>query len=483
VLATVKGDVHDIGKNIVAVVLRCNGFEVQDLGVMVPCDTILETAVREGAQAIGLSGLITPSLDEMVHVAREMQRQDFQLPLLIGGATTSARHTAVKIAPQYGRTVVHVKDASQSAPVVESLLDVQLRDDFDLRNREAQDRDRRMFAQRQEQTLVPLAQARSQRFAIDWAQADLPRPAFTGRRVLKEVPLQTLRPYIDWSPFFLTWELKGKYPEILQDATIGDEARRLYDDAQRLLDQVSRDQSLRAAGVYGFWPANSLGDDIVVWTPESAEPGEARRELMRFPMLRQQWERRGTSDFRSLADYLAPSESDWVDFLGAFAVTAGLGCDELARRFEAQHDDYQSIMVKAIADRLAEAFAEYLHQQARCDWGFGRNEQLTNEQLIDERYRGIRPAFGYPACPDHTLKGRLFELLDAEAATGVSLTSSYAMWPAASVSGLYFAHPHARYFSVDRITREQVEDYARRLGETPAFVEKWLAPNLGYDVE
>jgi 5-methyltetrahydrofolate--homocysteine methyltransferase len=476
VLATVKGDVHDIGKNIVAVVLRCNNFEVIDLGVMVPCETILETAVRENADAIGLSGLITPSLDEMVHVAREMQRQDYKLPLLIGGATTSSRHTSVKIAPQYERVVVHVKDASLSVPVVEKLLDDQLKDAFAVQNREVQERDRKSFAARQEQTLVALSHARANRFQTDWAAIDVARPSFLGLRVLADVPIERIRPLIDWTPFFMTWELKGKFPTIFDAPHVGPEAKKLYDDANRLLDRAAAEGLLKLNGVHGFWRANSEGDDIVLWQGDGP-----RQELCRFPMLRQQWERRGQKDFRSLADYIAPLESGREDFIGAFAVTGGHGCDELAARFEAANDDYQAILVKAVADRLAEAFAEFMHREARREWGFGAAEELTGDDLIEEKYRGIRPAFGYPACPDHRLKRRLFDLLEAEKSTGIQLTESYAMWPAASVSGLYFGHPNSRYFAIDRITREQTEDYATRMGTSIADVERWLAPNLGYD--
>ncbi|HVJ84482.1 MAG TPA: methionine synthase [Caulifigura sp.] len=481
VLATVKGDVHDIGKNIVGVVLRCNNFEVIDLGVMVPCDKILETAKSVKADVIGLSGLITPSLDEMVTVAREMARQDYKLPLLIGGATTSARHTAVKIAPQYGNEVVHVKDASFSVPVVEKLLDQHLRGAFSASNLAAQERDRLAYSQRQEQTLVPVDDARARRFTTDWGGIELPTPAFFGTKVLGDFSIETLRPYIDWSPFFMTWELKGKYPRIFDDPAVGEEAKKLYDDANTLLDRIIREKRLVARGVYGFWPANSIGDDIVIWRDPPKVIGEEGVELIRFPMLRQQWERRGQKHFRSLADYIAPVESGRIDSIGAFAVTTGQGCDELAAEFEAKHDDYNSIMTKAVADRLAEAFAEYLHQQARRDWGFGAAENLTPEQLAAEEYRGIRPAFGYPACPDHTLKRPLFDLLAAEDKTGIMLTESFAMWPAASVSGLYFGHPEARYFAIDRITRDQVEDYARRKDVSVAEVEKWLMPNLGYD--
>lgn len=477
-LATVKGDVHDIGKNIVAVVLRCNNFEVLDLGVMVPCDTILETAQQEHVDIIGLSGLITPSLDEMVHVACEMQRRGYSTPLLIGGATTSAKHTAVKIAPQYDHPVVHVADASLAVPVVENLLDPVRKEEFAARNLAQQARDRETFAgQMATRRLVPLSEARARRYRTDWQVCDIPKPAFLGLKILHDFPLTELVPYIDWSPFFLTWELKGKFPKIFADPSVGTEARKLYDDAQRFLLRIIEEKLLKAQGVYGFWPANTVEDDILVFDPNVPE-----RLLCMFPMLRQQWERPGQDVFRSLADYIAPRESGRTDYLGAFAVTAGIGCEEMAAHFEQQlHDDYHAIMLKALADRLAEAFAEKLHQLARQDWGYGREEQLSNEDLIAERYRGIRPAYGYPACPDHTEKRKLFDLLEVERHTLIRLTETYAMYPAASVSGLYFAHPEARYFAVDKITREQVEDYARRKGVSVREVERWLAPNLGYE--
>ncbi len=476
VMATVKGDVHDIGKNIVAIVLRCNNFDVVDLGVMVPADKILDTAIAEGADLVGLSGLITPSLDEMVGVAKEMQRRDMTLPLLIGGATTSARHTAVKIAPAYERPVVHVIDASLSVPAVEKLLDPERRDLFLAENRAAQERHREAFGQRQQKKLVPYAEALERRFQTDWAAYDPPTPSFFGTKVLDDYPLAELIDYIDWSPFFQAWELHGKFPRILEDEIVGSEAKRLYDDARRLLDRIVSEKRLVARGVYGFWPAGSDGDDVVLFTDETRT-----NELCRFSMLRQQWERRGQKDFRSLADYIAPIDSGKCDSLGAFAVTAGHGTDEFVQEFMAQHDDYSAIMTKAIADRFAEAFAERLHKQVRHDWGFGQQEGLSNDELIAEKYRGIRPAAGYPACPDHTEKATLWKLLDAEKATGITITESFAMWPAAAVSGLYFSHPKSRYFSVDRITRDQAEDYARRKGMSLAEVEKWLAPNLGYD--
>ena len=477
-IATVKGDVHDIGKNIVAVVLRCNSFRVVDLGVMVPCETILEEARKCQADIIGLSGLITPSLEEMITVARTMQEEGWTIPLLIGGATTSARHTAVKIAPVYDQPVVHVGDASLAVGVVESLLDAQTRDDFIRLNQERQEAARASFDRRQQATLVPYQEARKRRFCPDWNQYEPPRPDFLGTRVIERMPLDELVPWIDWSPFFSSWQLTGKYPDVLDDEKIGEAARKLFADAQQELECLLKERSLTARAVYGFWPAASDGDDIVLWTGEDRQV-----ERMRFPMLRQQWERRGQKHFRCLADYVAPRDTaaGQRDYIGAFAVTAGHGCDELARRIEADGDDYRAIMIKALADRFAEAFAEYLHARVRREWGYGRDEQLSSEDVIAEKYRGIRPAFGYPACPDHVPKGRLWELLDAEAAAGMTLTSSWAMWPAASVSGLYFSHPDSRYFSVDRITRDQVESYAERMGMTIEEAERWLAPNLGYD--
>jgi 5-methyltetrahydrofolate--homocysteine methyltransferase len=490
-VATVKGDVHDIGKNIVGVVLGCNNFQVIDLGVMVPCEKILETARAENVDIIGLSGLITPSLDEMVHVGREMQRNGFQLPLLIGGATTSAKHTAVKIAPTYKSEVIHVLDASRSVGVVEKLINPEVRPQLASENRQLQQQLVASHEKRQEARLIPYKDALARRFKTDWAAIDIPKPEFLGTRVLNDVSLESLRDYIDWSPFFLTWELKGKYPRILEDPQVGEAARKLFDDARELLDRIIGDKLLTARGVYGFWPAASDGDDIIVYAPGSVpifgsekmgtDPLSANKEICRLHALRQQWERKGQETYYSLADFIAPLECGRRDYIGAFAVTAGIGCDELAKRFDRQHDDYNSIMVKALADRLAEAFAEWLHALARKEWGYGRNEKLTNEELIAEKYRGIRPAPGYPAQPDHTEKRTLFQLLDAEPSTGIRLTESFAMHPAASVSGLYFAHPESRYFAVDRITRDQVEDYARRKRMSVAEVERWLAPNLGYD--
>jgi len=478
VLATVKGDVHDIGKNIVGIVLACNNFRIVDLGVMVPCETVLQTALDEGADLIGLSGLITPSLDEMAHVAREMQRRGFSLPLLIGGATTSAKHTAVKIAPQYNHTTIHVADASRSVGVVERLIRPESRAKLDAENRAEQRKLVEAFQRRRPANLISYREACARRFATDWSTVDLPKPAFTGPRVLDDYPLDDLVAYVDWSPLFMAWELRGKYPRIFDDAKVGEQARRLFDDAQRLLERIVAEKWLRARGVYGFWPAAAEGDDILLYRDDDRQV-----ELARLHTLRQQWQRKGQDAFYALADFIAPIESGRTDHLGAFAVTAGIGVPERVARFEADHDDYNAIMTKALADRLAEAFAERLHKIARDDWGYGRDEQLTNDDLVAERYRGIRPAPGYPAQPDHTEKRILFDLLDVEANAGIRLTETLAMTPAASVCGLYFAHPKARYFSVDRITRDQVESYARRKGMTVKEVERWLAGNLGYDAE
>ena len=475
-LATVKGDVHDIGKNIVGVVLGCNSFEVIDLGVMVPCEKILETAAAEQVDIIGLSGLITPSLDEMVHVAREMKRTGEQRPLLIGGATTSAKHTAVRIAPCYDQCVVHVHDASRSVGVVGNLINQENRPQFEAENRHLHEQLVASHAKRQSVTLLPLAEVRDKRFTCDWATVDIPKPEFTGARVLENFPMADLREHIDWSPFFLTWELKGKYPKILDDERVGREARKLFDDAQALLDRIIAAQMLQAQGVYGFWPAACEGDDIVLFNDVSR--GE---EKCRFHGLRQQWQRKGQGTHYCLSDFVAPRESDREDYVGAFAVTAGVGCDELAAQFEAEHDDYNSILVKALADRLAEAFAEVLHARVRREWGYGASEQLNNEDVIAEKYRGIRPAPGYPAQPDHTEKRTLFDLLAAEEHTDIVLTEHFAMHPAASVSGLYFAHPQARYFAVDRLDRDQVADYALRKGTSVGEVERWLSSNLGYE--
>jgi 5-methyltetrahydrofolate--homocysteine methyltransferase len=455
VLATVKGDVHDIGKNIVGVVLGCNNYEVIDLGVMVPADRILDTALSEGCDFVGLSGLITPSLDEMVNVAREMERRGLDLPLLIGGATTSRQHTAVRIAPEYSQPTVHVLDASRVVGVVSHLLDPGRRVELDRDNRETQERLRVQYAEKERKPLLPLAAARERRERLPFD--DLPAPAFTGSRAV-EPALAEVRRYIDWQFFFHAWELKGKFPAILERP----EARELYEDGTALLDEIVAGELLQARGVYGFWPARSEGDDVVLAEGE------------RFAMLRQQAAHTDSRPNRCLADFVAPDG----DHLGAFAVAIH-GAGELAARYEAEHDDYRSIMVKALADRLAEAFAEFLHEEARRAW-YEQGDRLAGEDLIAERYRGIRPAFGYPACPDHSEKRRLFDLLGA-ARVGLELTETYAMLPAASVSGLYFGHPQARYFAVGRIGRDQVVDYAGRKGVEPAEVERWLRPNLAYE--
>ncbi len=472
-MATVKGDVHDIGKNIVGVVLGCNNFEILDLGVMVSSEKILEVAVEEKVDIIGLSGLITPSLDEMVHVAKEMTRLNLQIPLLIGGATTSAKHTAVKIAPQYDEPVVHVLDASRSVGVVESLLNDN-KASFAKSNCEKQTALVKAFEDRQVKT-VSYPDALENRFTTDWTNADIQTPEFTGLRVIEKQSLQELVDYIDWTPFFMTWELKGKYPRIFEHPTLGEPAKELFGNAQTLLQRIVDEDLFQAKAVHGFWPANSVHDDIILFQDD-----DRQREVARFHALRQQTERKGQAYFRSLADYIAPHDSGRADYVGAFAVTTGFGCKELAAEFDAQSDDYNSIMVKALADRLAEAFAESLHQQVRAQWRYGANESLTKNELIAESYRGIRPAPGYPAQPDHTEKNTIWNLLDVEANTGIKLTESYAMMPAASVSGLYFAHPEARYFAVDRITRDQVESYAQRKGMSIQEMERWLAPILGY---
>ncbi|MEZ5966996.1 MAG: methionine synthase [Planctomycetota bacterium] len=475
VIATVKGDVHDIGKNIVAVVLRCNNYDVVDLGVMVACDKILQTAQAEGADVVGLSGLITPSLDEMVHVAREMQRLGMRQPLLIGGATTSRQHTAVKIAPSYGQTVAHVVDASRVVGVVSNLLDAGRRATFDEANRKEQDGLRDLHRQKIDQPLMPYRSAVERRRKVEWRAEDIARPSFLGRRVLSDHPIADLVPFIDWTFFFAAWEVKGKYPKVFEHPEYGAAARELYDNAQALLKRAIAEKWLTARAVYGFWPAGSDGDDIVLFSDETRA-----RELLRFPMLRQQRTVEEGRPTLSLADFVAPVDSGQLDYLGAFAVTAGVGCDETVKRFEEDLDDYNAIMIKALADRLAEAFAERLHQRARAEWGFADDRDVTSDELIREDYRGIRPAFGYPACPDHSEKPKLFDLLRA-GDIGMALTETFAMTPAASVSGIYFAHPEARYFTVGRVDRDQVEDYARRKRTEVREVEKWLRANLAYD--
>jgi 5-methyltetrahydrofolate--homocysteine methyltransferase len=433
----------------------------------------LEAAKREKADLIGLSGLITPSLEEMVHVAKEMERQQFVLPLLIGGATTSRQHTAVKIAPEYHECTVHVLDASRAASVVASLLDPNQKKEFDRKNREDQKRLRELHAHKQNKPLLSIESAREHKLVLPFGEDEIAVPSFLGRRAVTDLSLEELIGYIDWTFFFTAWELRGKFPEVLQHPEYGRAARELFDNGRRLLDRIVRDRSLRAEGVYGFWRAASSGDDIVVFDDTG------RKELLRFIMLRQQQIKPDGAAELCLSDFVAPLGAKVVDHIGAFAVTAGLGADELSRSFEKELDDYNAIMVKALADRLAEAFAEFMHARARRMWGYGQNEQLSSDELIAERYRGIRPAFGYPACPDHTEKAKLFDLLDAPS-VGINLTEHFAMTPPASVSGIYLAHPKARYFAVGKIDRSQVESYAARKGISIAEAERWLSPNLSY---
>jgi len=475
VLATVKGDVHDIGKNIVGVVLACNNYEVIDMGVMVPCEKILERARTEKADIIGLSGLITPSLDEMVHVAREMERQGFKLPLLVGGATTSRAHTAVKIAPHYSQPVIHVLDASRAVPVTTSLLSEEGKPAFVAQHRADYEALRKTHATPR-QKVVSLETARARRTPIEWRAEDLPAPTFTGVRVLDNFPLATLREFIDWTPFFHTWGLKGIYPRILEHADHGAQARQIFTEGNALLDIMIENNLIAARGVYGLFPANAVGDDVELYTD-----GTRTQALERFHFLRQQANREGSEPCRSLADFIAPKETGLSDHIGAFAVTSGIGLKELCDGFRAEHDDYNAIMAEALADRLAEAFAECLHKRVREEWGYGGEEGLSPADLIQEKYRGIRPAPGYPACPDHTEKGPLWDLLDVQANTGMLLTESFAMWPGSSVSGLYFAHPQSRYFSLGKIDRDQVDDYHERKGMSVTEVERWLGQNLNYD--
>ena len=477
VMATVKGDVHDIGKNIVGVVLGCNNYEVIDLGVMVPADRILTAARESGADLVGLSGLITPSLEEMVHVAREMERQGFTVPLLIGGATTSRAHTAVRIAPAYKGPVVHVLDASRAVGVVSQLKSAEKRPGFDAENRREQERLRHEHvARRSERPLLSLEEARRRRTRIDWTGYEPPAPSFQGARELAEVPLRDLVPYVDWTPFFSAWELRGTYPRIFENPEWGAKARELFDDAQAMLKRLVDGGGLRARALYGFFPANAAGDDIEVY----ADPSGGGL-LGTLHTLRQQADKGEGEPALALADFVAPRETGRRDWIGAFAVTAGLGAEALVARHEKEHDDYAAIMVKALADRLAEALAEWLHRKARADWGYGAGETLSIEDLVREKYRGIRPAPGYPACPDHTEKRLLFDLLGGEERVGIELTETFAMRPAASVCGFYFAHPQARYFALGKIGRDQVLDYHRRKGMDLRAVERWLAPNLGYD--
>ena len=477
VMATVKGDVHDIGKNIVGVVLACNNYEVIDLGVMVPCDRILATAREKQADLIGLSGLITPSLDEMVHVAREMQREGFTVPLLIGGATTSPAHTAVKIAPEYPPGAVHVLDASRVVNVASSLLSPENKPGFLAEVHAKQVRQREEFAaHRARRPLLSLEEARRRRTPVDWSKTDIPHPEFFGPRVFDPVPLDEIVPYIDWGPFFSAWELRGRFPDLLKDEAVGPAATKLYADAQGLLGRIVAEKRFIAKAVIGFWPANAVGDDLEVYADE-----QRRRRLTTIHCLRQQHEKPAGQFNHSLADFIAPKDTGRLDYVGGFAVTAGHGADQFAAEFRARHDDYSAIMAQALGDRLAEALAELMHKKARDFCGYGRAEELTMAETIREKYRGIRPAPGYPACPDHTEKRLLFDLLGAEAAAGITLTESFAMHPASSVCDFYFNHPDSKYFAVGKLGKDQIGDYAQRKGLSVAETEKWLAPYLDYE--
>ncbi|SFK90823.1 methionine synthase [Lysobacter sp. cf310] len=475
VMATVKGDVHDIGKNIVGVVLACNNFDVVDLGVMVPAQTILDRAKAENADLIGLSGLITPSLEEMSHVAREMQRQGFTMPLLIGGATTSRAHTALKIDPHYKSPTIWVKDASRAVGVAQSLISIELREPFVAANASDYAEIRERHKNRGDgKRLVPLEKARGQRYDGGWADYAPPAPRQPGLHVFDDYPLAELVDYIDWTPFFNTWELAGRYPAILTDEVVGAQASELYRDARAMLKRIVEEKWISAKAVFGLWPANSVGDDVVL--------GDEAGTVLHF--LRQQADKPVDRPDFCLADFIAPKDSGRQDWIGGFAVTAGLGIEPHVARFEADHDDYNAIMLKALADRFAEALAERLHERVRKEfWGYADDETLSNDALIDEGYRGIRPAPGYPACPEHSEKVTLFRLLDAENKAGLQLTESYAMYPAAAVSGYYFSHPGSQYFVVGRVNKEQVEDYARRKGVSVIQAERWLASNLDYDPE
>jgi len=477
VIATVRGDVHDIGKNIVAVVLACNNYEVIDLGVMVPCEKILNTAREINADIIGLSGLITPSLDEMIHNATEMERQGFKIPLLIGGATTSRTHTAIKIALHYGGVVEHVQDASLIVGVCNNLLNPEKIDRYVAELRVEQEKQRQQYAAgKKKRNFVPIKEARANKFKTDWKNIQIDSPDKFGLQVFQDIPLEEIAPYIDWSPLFWAWELKGVYPKIFEHKDYGAQARELYQDAQRLLKEIITKKRFRARAVLALWPANSVGDDIEVYTDET------RKEVLgTFHFIRQQKVKDENGIYYCLADFVAPKESGRKDYIGGFAVTAGEEVEDFAKTLKAKNDDYSAIMVKALGDRFAEALAEMMHKEARIIWGFGKDENLSFEDLINEKYRGIRPAPGYPACPDHTEKSILWRVLDAEKNTGITLTENFAMYPPSSVSGLYFANPEAKYFHVGQIDRDQVEDYARRKNMLVEVVEKWLQPNLGYE--
>jgi len=477
-LATVKGDVHDIGKNIVGVVLACNNFDIVDLGVMVPADKILDAAIEHNVDCIGLSGLITPSLDEMVHVAKEMERRGMKLPLLIGGATTSRIHTAVKIDPVYSGSVVHVLDASKSVPVAGELISKETYNNIYTRVKDEYAQLREDHANRKViKNYISLKEAQENRVKIDWSTKEFVKPQVLGNQVFNDYSIEEISQYIDWTPFFSTWMLKGKFPRILEDEVIGEEAKKLYADAQKMIQLVLEKNLLYANAVVGLYPANAIGDDIEVYTNES------RTEVLKtFHMLRQQGKKGSGIPNLSLADFVAP-KGQGQDYIGGFAVTAGIGIEPLLEAYEKDHDDYNSILIKAVADRLAEAFAELMHEKVRKElWAYAASESFDNESLIKENYQGIRPAPGYPACPEHTEKGILFDLLEVEKNTGISLTESYAMYPAASVSGFYFMHEEAKYFGLGKIEKDQVESYATRKGWTIEEAEKWLAPNLSYDV-
>jgi 5-methyltetrahydrofolate--homocysteine methyltransferase len=471
-MATVKGDVHDIGKNIVGVVLACNNFEIVDMGVMVPAQEIIKKAKEIKADIIGLSGLITPSLDEMVHFAKEMEREGFTIPLLIGGATTSRIHAAVKIAPNYSGPAIHVLDASRSVTVCSTLMNAETRGDYIDNIRLEYDKAREAHLnKRSDKRFKTLEEIRADKFEIDLEMV-APAPAFTGTKTFEDYPLETLVPYIDWTPFFHTWELRGSYPKIFNDKAVGNEAQKLFDDAQVLLKRIVDEKLLTAKAVIGFWPANAVGDDIVL---------EDEGQSVTIHTLRQQAEKVAGQPYYALSDFVAPKSSGVQDYFGGFAVTTGIGCDELVAEFEANYDDYNSIMAKALADRLAEAFAERMHELVRKEyWGYAKDEHLSNEDLIKEEYAGIRPAPGYPACPDHTEKETLFNLLGAEEKIGLKLTESFAMYPTAAVSGFYFAHPQSRYFGLGKITKDQVEEYAQRKKMSLEDTERWLSPNLAY---
>ncbi len=479
-LATVKGDVHDIGKNIVGVVLACNNYDVVDLGVMVPTEKILEAAKREKVDIIGLSGLITPSLDEMVHVAKEMQREKMTLPLLIGGATTSRIHTAVKIDPVYEGPVVHVLDASRSVPVASEFINRDTFDGIKVRFKKEYEKMRSDYdSRKQEKNYITLEDARKNKIKIDWDASVIIKPTFLGNKILKNYPLEEIRKYIDWTPFFQTWMLAGRYPGILKDRVVGVEAQKLFDDAQIMLDQIIKEKSLQANGVFGFYPASRTEkDDVTLF-----HPTDSKKQLSEFHFLRQQNKKAKDLPNFCLADFIAPATANKEDYMGMFAVTAGVGIEKLLEKYKADHDDYSDIMLKALADRLAEAFAECLHEKVRREfWGYAKNESLSNDEMIEEKYQGIRPAPGYPACPDHTEKKILFEILDAEKQAGIKLTESYAMYPASSVSGFYFSNPESKYFGLGKIEKDQVVEYAERKGMKLEEIERWLAPNLSYDL-